>query len=62
MFTEHIEGRFLPNIGSDTLPALDINRNDNVVHLVRPLELAEEIRSSLIPKKSIVIRFDHRRY
>jgi hypothetical protein len=47
IFAQHLEKRFRPNSGSDTLP--DLNHNDYLdkIPLVTTKEVAEGIRSNL---------------
>jgi hypothetical protein len=49
---QHLEKRFHPNPGSDTLPHLNHNDYLDKIPLVTPKEVAEEIRTHLNSKKA----------
>jgi hypothetical protein len=46
-FAQHLENRFCPNPGPDTLPVLSSNDYLDKIPLVPPKEIAEEIRTNL---------------
>jgi hypothetical protein len=52
-FVQHLEKRFHPNPGLDTLPFLNLNDYLDKIPLVTPREVAEEIRTNLNPKKHL---------
>jgi hypothetical protein len=47
IFPQHLEKRFHPNPGSDTLPALNHNDYLDKIPLFTPKEVTEEIRTNL---------------
>jgi hypothetical protein len=51
-FAEQFESRFLPNPGSDELLELSLTDCEDTIPLVRPKEVAEEIRTNRNPKKA----------
>jgi hypothetical protein len=56
IFAQHLEKRFHPNPGSDTLSHLNHNDYLDKIPLVTPKEIAEEIRTHLNLKKTPWIR------
>lgn len=51
-FAEHLESRFISNLGSNELPELRSNDYEDMIPLVTPKEIAEEIRTNLNSKKA----------
>jgi hypothetical protein len=51
-FAQHLEKRFHPYPGLDTLPVLNLNDYLDKIPLATPREVAEEIRTNLNPKKA----------
>jgi hypothetical protein len=51
-FAQHLEKRFHPYPGLDTLPVLNSNDYLDEIPLATPREVAEEIRTISTPKKT----------
>jgi hypothetical protein len=52
IFAQHLEQRFYPNPGPDSLPDLNPNESLDMIPLVTPKEITEEIRTNLNSNKA----------